>query len=256
MSLKVSVITCTLNSVAFLRNSIQSVLTQDYPHIEYIFVDGGSDDGTIDIIRSVFRPHVLVSGTRNGISAAMNEGIECATGDVIAHLHSDDYYFNANVLSQVVETLETQGAEWCFGRAMNLIDGTCAPEAWDVPCYSLKRLQQGNFIPHPSTFVRRRVFERVGGYDPALRYAMDYDMWLRIGALYQPVQIDRHLSVVRYHDQSLSFANQLDALREDFDVRLKHMGNRLRCERSLHHARYLFRKFRLKRARREQRSES
>jgi glycosyltransferase involved in cell wall biosynthesis len=245
MPLAISVITCTFNSIKYLAESIESVLSQDYPNIEYIFVDGGSTDGTIDLIHEIPRPVKFVTEIRGGISAAMNRGIEMATGDVVAHLHSDDYYLHGHVLARVADILEESGAEWCFGRAMNCIGGECRSEEWKIPVYSFRRLLKGNFIPHPSTFVRKRVFDKLGLYNPAYRYAMDYDMWLRIGKMFNPVQIDEHWSVFRYHEGSLSSANQLDAFNEDFAIRLKHVGKGKVYDYPVHFAHYLFRRFRL-----------
>jgi glycosyltransferase involved in cell wall biosynthesis len=245
MSLAISVITCTYNSIKYLGKSIESVLSQDYPNIEYIFVDGGSVDGTIDLIHEVPRPVKFVTGIRGGISAAMNKGIEKATGDVVAHLHSDDFYLHGHVLASVANILEESGAEWCFGRAMNCIDGECRPEQWKVPDYSFKRLLKGNFIPHSSTFVRKRVFNQLGLYNPEYRYAMDYDMWLRIGKLFNPVQIDEHWSVFRYHEGSLSSANQVETFKEDFAVRLQHVAKNNMYEYAVHLVYYLFRRIRL-----------
>jgi len=105
VNLKVSIITYTLNSRQFLEQSIASVLSQDYTEIEYIFVDGGSTDGTLDLISEVNRPYFLEREITGGISRAMNRGIEIATGDIIAHLHSDDYYLHDRVISQIVEAL-------------------------------------------------------------------------------------------------------------------------------------------------------
>lgn len=220
MSLRVSVITCTLNSAAYLRQSIASVLLQDYPHVEYIFVDGGSNDGTLDIIREVARPITLVADDRRGISAAMNRGIAAATGDVIAHLHSDDYYTHSRVLSRVAAVFEDGKVQWCFGRALNDVGGVLSLETWPVPRYSYARLLKGNFIPHPATFVRRHVFAECGMFNTHYRYAMDYDLWLRVGKRYQPVQLDDHLAAFRRHSGSLSTANETAGLREAFRVRL------------------------------------
>ena len=103
--MRFSIISCTWNSEPYLAQSIASVLAQDYPDIEYIFVDGGSTDGTLERIRSIPRPVKLIEDTRGGISRAMNRGIEAASGDVIAHLHGDDYYLHPRVLSMVAQAL-------------------------------------------------------------------------------------------------------------------------------------------------------
>src|SRR5437764_4865797 len=98
-----SIITCTWNSEPYLAQSIASVLAQDYPDIEYIFVDGGSTDGTLERIRSIPRPVRLIENVRGGVSRAMNRSLAAATGDVVAHLHSDDYYLRPDALSLVAE---------------------------------------------------------------------------------------------------------------------------------------------------------
>jgi len=239
-----SIITCTWNSAQYLPRSIESVLAQDYPDIEYIFVDGGSDDGTLDLIRAIPKPVKLVTGIRGGISAAMNKGIELATGDVIAHLHSDDYYLHGRVISQAARVLDECGADWCFGRAKDDVDSEVRPEGWIVPRYSYQRLLKGNFIPHVATFVRKKVFDQVGLFDIQRRYAMDYDMWLRIGKHYDPVQLDEHLGVFRRHSKSASTANQLEGLEESFQICLGH-ASKTPWTYFYHYAHFLVRKQRL-----------
>lgn len=246
MGLVFSVITCTWNSADYLPASINSVVSQDYPHIEYIFVDGGSDDGTLDLIQRIPREVKCVTSIRGGISRAMNQGIELATGDVIAHLHSDDYYLHPQVLSRVAQALETSGAQWCFGRIQSDIDGRLVPEGYEVPRYSYARLLKGNFIPHPATFVRRGALDAVGGFDQNLRYAMDYDLWLRLGRLAVPAQLGEPLTAFRRHAGSLSTGNPLAALEEDYAVRMRY-ADRSMLSRAYHGAYYLARRRRLKR---------
>jgi len=107
--MKFSIITCTWNSEPHLAQSIASVLAQDYSNFEYIFVDGGSTDGTLERIRSIPRPVRLIENVRGGVPVAMNRGLAAASGDVIAHLHSDDYYLHPHVLSRVAEAMKRTG---------------------------------------------------------------------------------------------------------------------------------------------------
>lgn len=249
MALTFSVITCTWNSSAYLAESIASVLAQDYPNIEYIFVDGGSSDDTLDQIRALQRPYQLLENVRGGVSRAMNEGLRVASGDVVAHLHSDDYYLKPEVLSTVAAHLETSGRNWLFGRTCPIVDGVLGSEGYVAPRYSYAKLLKGNFIPHPATFVRREFMEQAGGFDTNLKYAMDYDLWLKLGQMGEPVQLDEPLTAFREHEDSLSSssATRLAAMAEDMRVRLSYAGKNP-LERAEHYARYVVRRQRAIRA--------
>ena len=246
MALSISVITCTWNSAAYLGESIASVLAQDHPHIEYIFVDGGSSDGTLEQIRSLQRPYRLLKNVRGGVSRAMNEGLHAATGDIIAYLHSDDYYLRPDVLSCVARHLEASGRDWLFGRTMTLVDGELHADNFTAPRFSYTNLLRGNFIPHPATFVRRDLMLRAGGFNTSLKYAMDYDLWLRIARSSEPLQLDEALTAFREHEDSLSSSSRtrLMAMAEDFRVRLSYAGHNP-LERLLHYARYVVRRRRV-----------
>jgi glycosyltransferase involved in cell wall biosynthesis len=219
---KVSVICCTWNSATYLPESIRSVLDQDHSDIEYIFVDGGSTDETLDQIAAVPRPIKLLHDVRGGISRAMNAGIEIATGDVIAHLHSDDYYLHPRVLGTAVRALESANAGWAFGRIVRAIDGELVPESYHAPKYSPGRLLRGNFIPHPATFVRRDWMLKAGNFDESRKYAMDYDLWLKLSKMGDPVELGEPLAAFRVHGGSLSSANRIAAMEDDFNVRRAH----------------------------------
>lgn len=245
--MKISVITCTWNSEPFLAESIASVLSQDHPDIEYIFVDGGSTDGTLERIAAIDRPFKIVKDVRGGISRAMNEGILAATGDVIAHLHSDDYYLANDVLSQVSDAMSDGKTGWCFGRTKRLIHGKLVPEGYIAPNYSPNRLLRGNFIPHPATFVRRDWINEAGRFSEKLKYAMDYDLWLKLSKIGAPKELNQPIAAFREHSGSLSSSNRHAAMQEDYQVRLTHCGlnpiNRLE-----HWLRYTVRSRRLTKA--------
>lgn len=226
--MRISVITCTFNSEKHLTQSIESILSQDYLDVEYIFVDGGSTDGTLERIAAIPRPVKVITNVRGGISKAMNEGIHAATGEVVAHLHSDDFYLESDVLSRVAVAMADQNVGWCFGRIQRLIDGKLVPESYVAPAYSAKRLCRGNFIPHPATFVRRDWINKAGRFDEALTYAMDYDLWLKLAKRGGPVELNLPLAAFREHAGSLSSSNRLAAMDEDYRVRLSHCsGNPL-----------------------------
>jgi glycosyltransferase involved in cell wall biosynthesis len=244
-----SIITCTWNSASYLAESISSVLAQDYPHVEYIFVDGGSTDGTLEQIQALDRPYRLLENVRGGVSRAMNEGMRLATGDIVAHLHSDDYYLKPNVLSMVANQIESSGRSWLFGRTKPIIKGQLLSENYVAPRYSYAKLLKGNFIPHPATFIKRELMRRAGDFDTKLKYAMDYDLWLRLGRIAEPVQLDEPLTAFREHEGSLSNASgtRLAAMAEDLRVRLSY-ASRNPLEKAEHYARYIVRRQRAIRA--------
>ncbi len=176
----------------------------------------------------------------------MNEGIKFAAGEIIMHLHSDDYLAHPAVLSRVANRFDNPACEWLFGRTLMDNAGGWTPEAPHFPQYSYSRLLQGNIIPHPATFIRRRLFHRFGLYDEELRYAMDYDMWLRVGKIVQPVQIREFLSVFRNHAGSTTWSNRIDSLTEEHYVRRKYVKP-FSISRIMHEIRYIKRKYQLQR---------
>ena len=215
---------CTWNSEPYLAQAVTSVLTQNYPNYELIFVDGGSTDGTLERIRAADCKKSILENVKGGIASAMNAGIDAAHGDVIAHLHSDVYYLSPNVIETVAREMHATGARWLFGRIVSDIDGQQVPLSWRMPRYSAARLLAGNFIPHPATFVRRDLFEQAGGFDTSLRYAMDYDMWLRMARITPPAFLDARLAAFRRHSGGASTANALAAFEEDHEVRLRYVS--------------------------------
>ena len=241
MSLSFSIITCTWNSAAWLETCIASVMVQEDVDVDMIFVDGGSQDGSLELIRSLDRPYRLLENVRGGISHAMNRGLEIARGDVIAHLHSDDYYLHPKVLKIVRQGLQDSGHDWAYGRIEQDIAGRREAEHFRAPDFSYSRLLRRNFIPHPATFVRRALFERWQGFDTSLRYAMDYDLWLKFSSESPPLQLNTPLAAFRVHQHSASSSHPLAAMDEDFYVRLRHASPSI-TQRGMHCLRYLYRR--------------
>lgn len=238
-----SIITCTRNSEPWLAESISSVLGQEAVDVEYIFVDGQSTDGTLSRIKNIERPIKLIENRCAGISDAMNAGLAAATHEIVAFLHSDDFYLHADVLKIVAESFRTTRCQWLFGRTLSAIDGQLIPEGYTAPSYSRRQLLRGNFIPHPACFVKRSLLGQAGGFNTRLRYAMDYDLWLRLSLLAEPLQIKTPLTAFREHAGSLSTRERSAAMREDLQVRLAHTGLNP-VTRLMHTTRYFVRRWR------------
>ena len=246
MTIRFSVITCTLNSAKFLGQTLHSLSKQEDRDFEHIFVDGGSTDNTLQMINELTGNVRLIQNITGGISRAMNVGIEAAHGEIILHLHSDDYLAHPKVLSRVNVCFNAPTCEWLYGRTLTDYDGRWTPEVPHFHPYSYSRLLKGNIIPHPATFVRRSVFKRLGLFNENLRYAMDYDMWLRVGSLINPIQVREFFSVFRAHAGSMTYANKLDSFTEDHMVRRSHL-QKSPLHRFAHEIRYLKRKWELER---------
>lgn len=216
-------ITITFNSQRFLAETIESVLSQDFIDFEYIFIDGGSTDETLEIIENFANRDSRirwVSEPDKGISDAMNKGVKMATGDIVSHLHSDDTYL-PGALGQVANAFARQAnASWLTGCLRNVNErGELLYDTQLKEDYSLTRLLRRNLIGHPATFIRRELFSEVGEFDTALRYAMDYDLWLRIALHYPVLPLPSLLATFRVHAESLSSRELLQAFAEEYQIR-------------------------------------
>jgi glycosyltransferase involved in cell wall biosynthesis len=218
-----SIVTCTWNSAATLADTLASVQRQTCRDVEHIFVDGGSTDGTLEMIAAYPGRKRLLRDIKGGISRAMNQGIEAATGDYVAHLHSDDYYASDDVLALVAERFASERVDWVFGTVQVLRDGCLVPPYPLLP-FSYASFAAGRaWVAHPAVFIRRSVFGRVGMFDEQLKYAMDIDLWLRLGQVARPATVDRALTVFREHAGSVSTSNKVKARQEEFRVRRRYM---------------------------------
>lgn len=227
--MKLSIITITYNSKKYLSEAIESVLGQDYRELEYILVDGGSTDGTLDVIRQYAARDSRIrwiSERDRGIADAMNKGVRLATGEVVAHIHSDDSYL-PRALSEVVRAFQDNSSRrWVTGllRYVNE-EGAVLYDTTIKDSYSFDSLMKRNLIGHPATFLKRELFEEVGLFDESVKYAMDYDLWLRITRTCEPLAINKALATFRFHQESLSSRELINAITEEYSLKRKHAGN-------------------------------
>lgn len=183
--MNVSLITVTFNSAATLRHTIQSVLAQSYPNIEYIIVDGASMDDTIDIIReyeSQFSGRMRwVSERDKGIYDAMNKGIRMATGDIIGMINSDDFYHRADVIAKVVEAFQNKTIQAVYGdvRFVNPDNLDKTVRYYSSQNFSPHLFRYGFMPAHPTFFTYRKYFDEFGYYKTDYRIAADYELLIR-----------------------------------------------------------------------------
>jgi glycosyltransferase involved in cell wall biosynthesis len=206
---RLTVITPSFNQAAFLEKTIRSVLDQDYPEVEYLIVDGGSTDGSLEIIeRYADRLHWWVSEPDRGQTDALNKGLLQATGDVVAYINSDDYYL-PGAFSAGVEALSGSDAAWVVGASRFEDASGTRLSTWRPapPPRGRHRWLVGPWgVPQPSTFWRRDVFERHGPFREDMHYVFDTEHGLRLlFAGLPPAIIDRELAVRVEHDQAKSW---------------------------------------------------
>jgi|SRR5450830_105365 len=179
---KISVITAVYNCQKTITQAIESVLSQSYPEVESVVIDGASTDGTLAILES-FRPRLgkLISEKDRGIYDALNKGISEATGDVVGFLHSDDLYQDAHVLEKVARAFEDPEVDAVYGDLVYVKhdDIKQVVRYWRSGAFSQDALSNGWMPPHPTFYVRRSVYEKLGGFDTRYRIAADYDTVLR-----------------------------------------------------------------------------
>jgi glycosyltransferase involved in cell wall biosynthesis len=180
--MKVSIITVCFNSVKTIEETVRSVLSQSYKDIEYIVIDGGSTDGTLNVInRYKNRIAKVISEPDNGIYEAMNKGIKLSTGDVIATLNSDDIYNDQSIVGQIVEFIQNNGLDAAYGDLV-YIDRNRADHItrfWKAGKYKKGAFSYGWVLPHPTFFCRKEIFERFGYFNDKLQIAADYELMLR-----------------------------------------------------------------------------
>jgi glycosyltransferase involved in cell wall biosynthesis len=176
----VSIVTVALNRAASIGRTIESVLGQVYRPIEYVVIDGGSQDGTVEVIgRYADRLGYWVSEPDRGISDAFNKGLARATGAVIGLVNADDWLAPEQIATGVA-ALQRGGADFVFGDLVyHAEDGRSLFRIRGDPDYARAIGRGMPDVNHPTLLARRAVYERVGGFDPDLRFAMDYDWLLR-----------------------------------------------------------------------------
>lgn len=216
----VSVITATYNAAATLERALDSVRSQAWAPIEHIVVDGGSGDGTLDILRQ--RPGVTwVSGKDRGIYDAINKGIASSSGEWLYVLGADDYLVDEQVFADMLGAESCRACDVVYG---NVISPRCASPYGGA--FNLHMILTRN-ICHQSIFMRRRLFDRIGPYDLRYRYFADWDLNLRwfLDPTVARLHVDR--VVAYFNDGGVSTQNDDTLFREDFACKVMDYGREL-----------------------------
>jgi len=220
----VSVVTPSLNQAQYLREAIESVRAQTYPHIEHIVVDGGSTDGTLDILAG-YDGLRWVSEPDRGQSHGLNKGFSMAAGEIFGWLNADDAY-PRDAVREAVAVLAAGEVDLLYGDITRMNDDGVNPRrirtrpTWDL-------WTEANFgcgIFSPAVFFTRTAYEAVGGVDESLHLTMDYDLWLKIGRRFGVRHVDSVLGVQRIHDGAKTIRLWNDFWPERLRVSRRHGG--------------------------------
>jgi len=228
----ISIVTPSYNQAKYIRATIDSVLSQNYPHLEYWVIDGGSTDGTIKILKSYGKKIKWVSERDNGQTDAINKGLRKCRGEVMAYLNSDDIYMPETLMA-VGEYYGKTHADWITGDCL-VIDEHGFPSrgGWVVRAYKRHLMLlysrttlmiADSMLPQPSTFWSRKAWEKVGEFNAEYHYVMDYDYWLRLSKYYRPHDLKIVLSGFRAQPESKSETSRRK-LMDEGDIALRRNG--------------------------------
>ena len=184
--IKISLITATWNCAETISDCLDSVSKQTYRQIEHIVIDGGSKDATMNVLNARRNQiSVLISEKDRGIYDALNKGVSRATGDVVGFLHADDLFADSEVLERVAKAFEDPGVCAVYGdlQYVKKSDPSRVVRYWKSSAFSSKLLRRGWMPPHPTLYVRREWYQRIGGFDIGYRISADYYSVLQLFSL-------------------------------------------------------------------------
>ena len=230
--MRFSIITCTFNSERFLEECLKSVAIQTFKDYEVIVVDGKSTDATNDIVIKYSKklPLKVYKQTPHGISIAMNEGLKRSRGEYIFYLHSDDNFFDKNVLNDTDKFLTSfDNPSWIYGKIRVIEENGqkvgVFPNKKVFQIANPVLLKYFNYIPHQSVFIKKNTLEEQNGFDKNLSSGMDYDLWLKLISKTKCCFFDRIIANFRIHKHATSSSLSKKKINQENTkmVRQKHL---------------------------------
>jgi glycosyltransferase len=222
MSLRISVITAVYNRVDTIADALDSVRAQTWPHVEHVVIDGASKDGTTQLLEARKDTlDVFISERDKGIYDALNKGIANATGDVVGFLHADDLFASNDILAKVAKLFEDPSVGAVYGDLVYVKkeDVSKVVRYWKSGAFSKAKLARGWMPPHPTLYLRRSIYQELGGFDTQFRIAADYDSMLRYlgkGGV-RPAYLPEVMVRMRLGGESnRSLANVIKKSKEDY----------------------------------------
>jgi len=208
--LKISLVTPSYNQGVFLTSTIKSVIDQNYPDLEYLVIDGGSSDNSVDIIKRYEKSLTYwISERDHGQCEAINKGWRRVTGEIIGYLNSDDLLLPGS-LNRVSSFFENNPhVDFIYGNAIYIDkDGKTIGRLNGQPFDLRRLLLRIQTIPQPAMFFRRKLLDEIGYLDENLHYTMDFDFWLKIAKIYTIEYVPQDLAAMRLHTDAKTTSQQ------------------------------------------------
>lgn len=210
----VSIVTPSLNQGRFIRETIESILLQDYPYIEHIIIDGGSTDGTLDILKMYGDRIFWISEKDKGQSDAINKGWKRARGKIYGWLNSDDTYLPGAITKAVKFLCDNKDVMMVYGEGWHIDEYGKIIQRYPTEPFKLARLAETCFICQPTVFFRKELIEKIGYLDENLNYCMDYDFWIRAGRIYSIGYINDYLANSRLYPETKTLGQKAKVHKE------------------------------------------
>ena len=225
MNPRISIITPSYNQGKFIRKTIESVLSQNAEGLEYLVIDGGSTDQTLDILREYGSRFYWVSEKDNGHADAINKGLLKSTAPLIGWLNSDDVYY-PNALNAVIAAFDAYpDMDVLYGDAYHMDENDNILEPYPTEEWNMEKLTETCYICQPAAFIRRSVVERFGLIDTNRRFCMDYDYWIRLGkGGARFMHLKKTLAGSRLHPEASTVAKRLLCSRDANECTRNHFG--------------------------------
>lgn len=224
-----SIVTATKNSLGTLTESYASLVAQTETDWQWIVVDGGSNDGTQDWLQSLNDQRLnWISEADNGIYDALNKGLKMAKSEIIGFLHSDDVYADSDVLAFIKIAMKDTEYDGIYGDLVYFnTDKNIPIRSWKSSPFRKNRAAWGWMLPHPTLYLKKEVYDLIGGFNTSYRIAADYEFMLRVFKERIPLKyIPKTLVAMRYGGISSNWRNQFRKSKEDARV-LRNQGYRL-----------------------------
>ncbi len=222
--MKISIITVVYNNLINIEESINSCLSQDYNDIEYIIIDGKSNDGTVEIIKKYLKKGIskFVSEPDEGIYDAFNKGVFYATGEIVGFLHSDDLFENPSVITNIAKTFKNFECDGVYGNLKYVSANNTKKviRRWISSPFRYSQLTYGWMPPHPTFFLKKTVYNKYGNFNKKYKISADYDFMIRVlkQKELQFKYIPQFFCKMRMGGNSNSISNIIPKMKEDFEI--------------------------------------